>query len=134
MYKVYITLHGDYQIDFANSGEFGNLLGYDKKVLKFSGYGDKLPNISNIIDNLFIKCSLLSESIVSGACSSVIFTVTTSTKTRGLPFELNPRHLLWNKINTTSIREVTFEIIDDLGREVDLNGVDITLTVVLKSN
>jgi len=81
LYKVYITLHGDYQIDFANSGEFGNLLGYDKKVLKFSGYGDKLPNISNIIDNLFIKCSLLSESIVSGACSSVIFTVTTSTKT-----------------------------------------------------
>ena len=58
----------------------------------------------------------------------------TNTNTRGLPFELNPRHLLWNKINTTSIREVTFQIVDDLGREVDLNDVDITMIVVLKSN
>jgi len=31
LYKVYITLHLNYQIDFANSGEFRNLLGFDKK-------------------------------------------------------------------------------------------------------
>ena len=41
---------------------------------------------------------------------------------------------LWNKINTEYISEVTFNITDDEDRDVDLNDIDISLTVVLRES
>ena len=52
---------------------------------------------------------------------------------RSMPFEIQPYNYLWNKINTKTISEVTFWFTDDEDREVDLNGIDISLTVVIKT-
>lgn len=94
-YKVFIKLDKNYRIDFKNSGNFGDLLGFDKtKILAASAYGTKLPNISNNIDNLYVRCSLLSESIISGHRSNALCIFSTSTKTRSLPFEIHPRNYL----------------------------------------
>lgn len=132
-YKVFIRLDENYQIDFSNSGNFVDLFGFDKtKILKSSAYGIRYPNISNSIDNLYIPCSLLSESIISGIQSNVLYTFSTNTKTRSLPFEIQPMNYLWSKVNTKVISEVTFYITDDEDREVDLNDIDISLTVVMK--
>ena len=133
-YKVFIQLDENYQIDFAGSGNFYVLLGFERKLLKVSGFGDFLPNISNSIDNIYLRCSLLSDSIVSGKRSNVLFTFPTNTKTRSLPFEVHPQvDYLWNKINTKYISEVRFYMTDDEDREVDLNGIDISLAIVMKS-
>ena len=51
-YKVYIKLENNYWIDFNNSGNFGDLLGFHKtKILKASAYASTFPNIvlSNIV-------------------------------------------------------------------------------------
>ena len=76
---------------------------------------------------------MLSDSIISGKRSNVLYTFSTNTKTWSLPFEIQPRHYLWNKINTKHVSEVTFYIPDDQDREVDLNDIDISLTVVMKN-
>lgn len=134
-HKVFIKLDQNYQIDFKNSGNFGNLLGFDKKVLKSSSYGTKFPNISNSIDNLYIRCFLLSaESIISGKRSNVLHTFSTNTKTRSLPFEIQPVNHFGTRINTKVISEVTFYVTDDEDREVDLNDIDISLTVEMKES
>ena len=39
---------------------------------------------------------------------------------------------LWSKINTKTISDVNFFLTDDEDREVDLNDIDISLTVVIK--
>ena len=52
-YKVLIQLDENYQIDFAGSGNFHDLLGFDKKILKGSAFGESLPNITNSIDNIY---------------------------------------------------------------------------------
>ena len=57
----------------------------------------------------------------------------TSTKTRSMPFEIQPYNYLWSKINTKTITEVTFWFTDDEDREVNLNDIDISLTVVIKT-
>ena len=133
-YKVFIQLDENYQIDFAGSGNFHVLLGLEKKLLKTSAFGANLPNISNSIDNIYLICSLLSDSIVSGKKSNVLFTFPTNTKTRSLPFKEHPQiNYLWNKINTKYISEVRFYMTDDEDREVDLNGIDISLAIVMKS-
>ena len=86
-FKVFIKLNEDYsQIDFGGSGNFSSLLGFKKELLKTSAYGENFPNISNSIDNLYLRCSLLSDSIISGKRSNVLYTFSTNTNTRTLPF------------------------------------------------
>ena len=50
-----------------------------------------------------------------------------------MPFEIQTYNYLWSKINTKTITEVTFWFVDDEDREVDLNDIDISLTVVIKT-
>ena len=130
-YKVFVKLDKNYRIDFKNSGNFGDLLGFDKtKILAESAYGTKFPNIIISIDNLYIRCSLLSESLISGQRSNVLYTFSTDTK---ISLEIQPTNYLWNRINTKIITEVTFYVTDDEDREVDLNDIDTSLTVVMKA-
>ena len=118
-YNVFIQLDENYQIDFAGSGNFHGLLGFEKKLLKVSAFGSNLPNISNSIDNIYLRCSLLSDSIIDGKRSDVLFTFPTNTKTRSLPFREHPQiDYLWNKINTNYISKVRFWLTDDKDREV----------------
>ena len=105
-----------------------------KILLARSEYDKKFPNITNSIDNLYLRCSLLNDSIVSGKRSNVLFSFETNTKPRSLPFKMQPRRYLWHKINTKYISEIRFYFTDDKGREVDLNEKDISLTLVLKKN
>ena len=109
------------------------LLGFDKKIVSSSEYGANFPNITNSVDNLYLRCNLLSDSIISGKRSNVLYTFSTSTKTRSMPFEIQPYNYLWSKINTKTITEVTFWFTDDEDREVNLNDIDISLTVVIKT-
>ena len=131
-FKVFCQLGESYEIDFKKSGNFNILLGFDKVLLKSSAYGSHFPNISNSIDNLYVRSSLLSDSIISGKRSNVLYTFSTSTRTRSLPFEIQPINYLWNKVNTKHISEVTFFMTDDEDREVDLNDIDISMTIVMK--
>ena len=132
-YKVFIQLANGFQIDFTKSGNFNVLLGFDKKIVSSSEYGANFPNITNSVDNLYLRCNLLSDSIISGKRSNVLYTFSTSTKTRSMPFEIQPYNYLWSKINTKTITEVTFWFTDDEDREVNLNDIDISLTVVIKT-
>lgn len=66
-FKVFKKLDKSYRIDFKNSGDFGDLLGFDEtNILAASAYGTNFPNISSNIGNLYPRSSLLSESIILG--------------------------------------------------------------------
>ena len=132
-YKVFIQLANGFQIDFLKSGNFNVLLGFEKKIVSSSEYGKNFPNITNSVDNLYLRCNLLSDSIVSGKRSNILYSFSTSTKTRSMPFEIQPYNYLWSKINTKTITDITFWFTDDEDRKVDLNGIDISLTVVIKT-
>ena len=132
-YKVFIKLDENYYSDFNGSGNFHDLLGFEKILLKTSAFVANLPNISNSIDDIYLKCSLLNDSNITGKRSNVLYTFSTNTKTRSLPFEIQLINYLWNKINTKYISEVTFYMTDDEDRELDLTGIDISFTIVMKS-
>ena len=134
-YKVFINLSDGYYIDFttSSSGYFNNLLGFESKVLTSSGYGKNFPNITNSIDNLYLKCDLLSDSVVSGKLTNTLFAFSTNTKTRSLPFVVYPKvEYWWRKINKKYISSVRFYMVDDRDKIVDLNGIDISIAVMLK--
>ena len=54
-YKVFVKLNEKYQVDFGGSGNFATLLGFKKELLKTSAFGQNFPNISNSIDNLYLR-------------------------------------------------------------------------------
>ena len=50
-FRVIIELDDNYQLDLRSS-EFGNLLGFDAKLLTETEYGSRFPNITNSIDKI----------------------------------------------------------------------------------
>ena len=57
-FKVFIQLENGFQIDFTKSGNFNILLGFQKKIVSRNEYGKNFPNISNSVDNLYLRSSL----------------------------------------------------------------------------
>ena len=64
-YRVLISIDGDFQLDLRGT-EFGDLIGFEKKLITKTEYGTKLPNITNSIDVLNINTSAIKDSVVNG--------------------------------------------------------------------
>ena len=47
-YKVVTEIENNYQLDFRNT-KFGELLGFQPKLITHTEYGSELPNITNSI-------------------------------------------------------------------------------------
>ena len=50
-YRVLISIDGDYQLDLRGT-DFGDLIGFEKKLVTKTEYGTRLPNITKSIDSL----------------------------------------------------------------------------------
>ena len=98
-YRVLISLDGDYQIDLRGT-EFGDLIGFEKKLITKTEYGTKLPNITNSIDVLNINTSAITNSIVNGINTNTIAVVPTDNLTRSFPFTFEPRRPLYCKVSS----------------------------------
>lgn len=129
--KVYIELEENYQIDLT-TGDFSSLIGFEKEVVTLSKYGSKQPNITRNVDNIYIHCNLLSESLVSGIESDTLFRFSVNNLQMSYPFEINPRRLLYNRINTNIIKDLRIYVTDGLNNPVDLNDLPIEMTLTLK--
>ena len=102
--------------------------------MESSSFGADLPNITNSIDNIYLRCSWVTGSLINGKKSGVLFTFPTNTKVRSLPFVEYPlREYLWTGINSENKSEIRFWMTDDKNRPLDLNGIDVALTIVIKS-
>ena len=78
-FQIIITLEKDYQLDLTKSN-FNRLIGYKKEILKDErNVGSTTPNISEDTDVLNIHCDLISESLVDGEESDIIFSFGTGT-------------------------------------------------------
>ena len=63
--RCFIELKENFQVDFRSNLAFGQLLGFNN-LLTTNSYGTLVPNITNSVDNIIIRCSLLSESNFNG--------------------------------------------------------------------
>ena len=63
-HRVLISLTDDeYWLDLRGTN-FGDLIGFEKKIVSTTEYGTKLPNITNSIDVLNINTSAIKESVL----------------------------------------------------------------------
>ena len=93
-YKVAIEISNNYsyQLDLRNS-KFGELIGFEPKLITKTEYGSELPNITNSNDTININFDAITDSLVDGQNSNTIAVITTDNLTRSFPFLYQPRFL-----------------------------------------
>ena len=119
--------------DALRGTEFGELIGFEKKLVTKTEYGTKLPNITNSIDVLNINTTAINNSIVDGINTDTIAMIPTDNLTRSYPFTFEPRRPLYCPVSSNTISEMRFYVTDSLRRPVDFNGIDWFMTLLLHS-
>ena len=131
-YGVLITLTDDkFQLNLRGT-DFGEIIGFEKKLIKNTEYGTKLSNITNSIDVLNINTNAIKDSIVDGINTNAIAVINQLIISQGLT------HLL---LNLEDLYTVLFHLIlyfciyvtDSLGRPANFNGIDWFMTLILHS-
>ena len=132
-YKVLLSITSDnYWLDLRGT-EFGDLIGFDKKIVKKTEYGAKLPNITNSIDQININTSAIKDSIVDGRNTDTIAVVPTDNLTRSFPFTFEPRRLKFCPVSSHEISNMRIYLTDSKGRPVDLSDIDRSMVLILRS-
>ena len=129
-YRVLISLEGDYQLDLRGTN-FGELIGFEKKLVTKTEYGTKLPNITKSIDSLNINCSAIKDSVVNGENTNTLAVIPTDNLTRSYPFTFEPKRTLFCPVSSNTISEMHVTVNDSLGQPIDLNGIDWFMTLLL---
>ena len=113
--------------------DFGELIGFEKKLITKTEYGTKLPNITNSTDVLNINTNTIRDSIVDGQYTNTLAIIPTDNLTRSYPFTFEPRRPLYCPVASNSLSEMRFYVTDSLGRPVHFNGIDWFMTLLLYS-
>ena len=131
-FRVLITLEKDYRLDLTKSN-FYRLIGFKKEILRNErNVGSLTPNISEDTDVLNIHCDLISESLVDGSESDIIFSFGTGTLQSSYNFVLEPRRVIFNPVNKTHISSIRIYVTDGKRRPVYLNHADTAFSLILK--
>ncbi len=97
-----------------------------------SNIGGRVPNLTQDTDVLYSHCDLTSTSLVDGEESDIIYSFGTSTLRASYGFVLEPRRIIFNPVNRTSISSIRIHITDGLRRPVYLNNADTAFSLLLK--
>ena len=133
-FRVYVLLSMGYSVDLRGvDRNFNDIIGFTKINITTSQYGQALPNITNSVDNINIKTSLINDSLDGGVSTDVLYSFDTSDISLAYPFKIEPRRRLYNKLNTNIISCVRISMTASINRPIDFNEVPVSLTVVIKS-
>ena len=130
-YRVLISVSDNYQLDLRGT-DFGDLIGFEKKLVTKTEYGTRLPNITKSIDSLNINLSAIKDSVVNGENTNTIAVIPTDNLTRSYPFIFEPRRQLYCPVSSNNISETRIYVTDSVGKPIDLNGIDWFMTLLLR--
>ena len=126
-FRVYVLLSTGYSVDLRGTDRsFNDLIGFTKINITTSQFGQVLPNITNYVDNIKNKTSLIDDSLDGGVSTDVLYSFDTSDISRAYPFKVEPRRSLYNKLNTNIISQVRIYMTDSINRPIDFNEVPVS--------
>ena len=134
-FRVDVLLSTGYSVDLRGGDrKFNDIIGFSKMDVTTSQLGQALPNITNSVDNIKIKTSLINDFLDGGVSTDALYYFDTSDTSRANTFKVEPRRRLYNKIYIRNIiSQVRIYLTDSINRPIDFNEVPVSLTVVIKS-
>lgn len=122
----------EYDIDFTGEHTIGKLLGYSKQVLKAN-----TPHESDIpvqivkVNSIRLECNIATGSFYDNKLSHTLYEFF-PTIDPGFSIDLQPSNILYLKVNSHSIDNITVSILDQSGDIVDFHGEKIIVRLELK--
>lgn len=120
----------NFQIDFKYRKSFGHMLGFSS-VLKH-GYNESKHSINMLINRIFIKTNLAELSWYNDKPFPFLYNFFPNV----LPGEKiieNPNPLIYHHLNNKSLQHVEISLVDENGKEIDLNGETVTIELHIRS-
>ena len=108
----YTLLERNYQV-VLRTGDFVDFIGFDKAIVTKASNGTKLPNITRSVDNIFIQSNVISDSVVSGDNSDILYRFSVDNLPLRYPFHIEPKRSLFSNICEVSFK-VTLESDDNV--------------------
>jgi len=131
-FKTKINLAANYRLDLTTSN-FGDLIGFNKRILTNSeNIGDYTPNLSQETEILNIHCDLISESLVDGNETDIIYTFGTNDLQPSYAFTKEPLIVQYYSVNKYMIDTLRIYITDGKRRIIDLNDADTSFSLILR--
>ena len=132
-YRVVVELGNKWRLDISSS-KFGDLIGFEPKIITATEYSKKLPNITNSIDVIKINCDLITDSISDGVLTNTLIMIPTDNLRRSYPFTFEPKRALFSPVSKNIISEMRITVTDALNRPIDLNNIDWFMSLILRSS
>jgi len=129
-YKILILVNPDYELDLSQ-GHFGELLGYNKRILTGPSFGDKVPNITRGVDWVYLHCDIISRK-TNNIPNDVLYTFSTADLHVSYPFSKEPRRIKWQPVNKSRIDSIRIWVTDGRNNILNLNGTDIALRLMIE--
>lgn len=133
--RVRIEIIGnDYMLKLSNPG-LASLLGFEPQLFENAGnfYSNKPVDITRGIDKILVHCSLVNTSVTNfDQRSDIITTFTTDIygPAEQIPYrEITPFYL---DVKQEEIYDITIYFTDQLGRPIDFNGEESTVTLEVR--
>ena len=105
--------------------KFGELIGFEEKLVEREEIGSKLPNITNSIDVIHLNTDAITDSLVDGISSNTLAVIPTEDLISSFPFTYHPPiNWLFNPVSSNYIQSMNFYLRDVLNRPINLNGID----------
>ena len=130
-FKTTVNLATNYRLDLTTSN-FGDLIGFNKRILTSSSDGDYTPNLSQDTEILNIHCDLISESLVDEHETDIIYTFGTNDLQPSYAFTKEPLRVQYYPVNKYMIHALRIYITDGKRRIIDLNDADTSFSLILR--
>lgn len=128
--KSEFILKGDYHIDLAVANSIKAVLGFRAMKLTINGEHQSKSRVDiTEVQSVLIRCSIVTDSIINGRSSDVIYAFTPN-KPPGYLLNVHPNQIINIPVTKTSqISRVTMRITDQNDGEIDLNGERTTFFI-----
>ena len=122
----------DYELDLTDGG-FASLIGYEKKILKdeTNFTREMIPDITRSVNWVFLHCDLISRR-VNDVENDALYSFSSTNLQVSYPFKEEPYRLECHPVNKSMINSVRVRVTDGRNNILDLNGVDIALSIIIE--
>ena len=134
--RVELTLAANYQVDFQPVNSLRILLGFASQIYTAAfTSGPLIPNITNSVDAININCSLLNSNnnLINNTPSQTLYQFVPQTSVGTNLSEQISQITFLPISNSGSINSMRFFITDQNLNILNLNGENVSLSLVLKS-
>ena len=125
-----------YRIDFNIDNSFGGLLGFEKIVVGNSTNTKNTTESTKIVEitwikNVSVECNLVSSSYLNRKKTNIIYRFTIPAPL-GYDFKINLENIIWLPLSTKSFNSISFRLVDDKGKLLNLRGYVFSFLALIR--